>query len=101
MAYSAQVSTAKPTCFLFLVDQSPSMKDALGSVETRSANLDQQGAGLRRFNVALDEVERGDPVHSSPEAPNPADNFLTASDLFASGGPARRGPISTQAWFPI
>ena len=47
MAYSADISRANPACFLFLVDQSGSMAQALGG-----------SPGLRKMDMAADTLNR-------------------------------------------
>ena len=48
--YSAEISRANPTCFVFLIDQSASMQDPIGSGEG--------GEGQRKCDVVADALNR-------------------------------------------
>lgn len=50
MAYSIEISRANPTCFLFLIDQSGSMADAISGGEG--------GAATRKADVVADAINR-------------------------------------------
>ena len=45
--YSAEISRANPTCFVFLIDQSASMQDEIGNAQ-----------GQRKCDVVADAVNR-------------------------------------------
>src|SRR6266516_4217849 len=47
MPYSAEISRASPTCFVFLIDQSGSMEEAIGG-----------GEGQRKCDVVTDALNR-------------------------------------------
>jgi hypothetical protein len=55
MAYTAEISRANPTCFLFLLDQSASMQDAIASSELLQKKSEVVADALNRLlsNLAI------------------------------------------------
>jgi uncharacterized protein YegL len=55
MAYSAEISRANPSCFLFLIDQSGSMEDPFGSGESAKKKKDGVADAINRLlqNLAI------------------------------------------------
>src|SRR6266508_5787171 len=49
MAYTAEISRANPTCFVFLIDQSGSMQDAIGGGEALQRKCDVVADALNRL----------------------------------------------------
>jgi hypothetical protein len=49
MAYSAEISRANPSCFLFLIDQSGSMEDPFGGGETSRKKADLVADAINRL----------------------------------------------------
>jgi hypothetical protein len=49
MAYTAEISRANPTCFVFLIDQSGSMQDAIGGGEASQRKCDVVADALNRL----------------------------------------------------
>lgn len=80
MSYSAPVSAAKPTCFLFLVDQSLSMKELLGSTAPNRPNSESPESIVKR--LTSNEIDSAKKLDSS-------DSFATTLDNLASGMPAQ------------
>lgn len=53
MTYSAEISRSNPTCFVFLIDQSASMVDAIGSSETPQRKADVVSDAINRLLTEL------------------------------------------------
>ena len=49
MPYSAEISRANPTCFLFLIDQSESMREAIGGGDVPMAKADAVADAVNRL----------------------------------------------------
>ena len=49
MSYSAEISRANPSCFIFLIDQSGSMGDPFGSGESNRTKADSVGDAINRL----------------------------------------------------
>ncbi|GIW91337.1 MAG: hypothetical protein KatS3mg109_1769 [Pirellulaceae bacterium] len=49
MAYTAEISRANPSCFLFLIDQSGSMADPFGAAETTRTKADGVADAINRL----------------------------------------------------
>ncbi|MDQ1437541.1 MAG: hypothetical protein QOK43_1170 [Acidimicrobiaceae bacterium] len=49
MPYTAEISRANPTCFLFLIDQSESMREAIGGGEVPMAKADAVADAVNRL----------------------------------------------------
>ena len=65
MSYEAEISRANPTCFLFLVDQSGSMAEAVG----RRSGQDQGGG--RRGRHQPSAADAGAPLFQRRLHPRP------------------------------
>ncbi|MBS2966891.1 hypothetical protein KGA66_27910, partial [Actinocrinis puniceicyclus] len=55
MAYSIEISRANPTCFVFLLDQSTSMEDAMtgGEISKRKADVVADALNRLLFELSL------------------------------------------------
>jgi hypothetical protein len=53
MPYTAEISRANPSCFLFLIDQSSSMSDLFGSGEGGESKADLTAAAINRLLAEL------------------------------------------------
>ena len=49
MAYSAEISRANPSCFVFLIDQSGSMADVFGAGEGNQKKADGVADAINRL----------------------------------------------------
>src|SRR5579864_1005709 len=49
MPYSAEISRANPSCFLFVIDQSGSMNDSIGGSETGKRKADGVSDAVNRL----------------------------------------------------
>lgn len=49
MPYTAEISRANPTCFLFLIDRSGSMADPFGNSETGGSKADEAAVAINRL----------------------------------------------------
>ncbi len=94
MAYTAEISRANPTCFVFLIDQSASMQDAIGGGEASQRKCDVVTDGLNRL---LSEL-----VIKCAKEEGVRDYFhVGVIGYGANVGPALGGPLAGRELVPL
>ena len=91
--YSAEISRANPTCFVFLLDQSASMQDQIGS-----------GEGQRKCDVVADAINRllSELAIKCAKEEGIRDYFHVAVIGYgANVGPALAGPLAGRDLVPL
>jgi hypothetical protein len=94
MAYTAEISRANPTCFVFLIDQSGSMQDAIGGGEASQRKCDVVADALNRL---LSEL-----VIKCAKEEGVRDYFhVGVIGYGATVGPALGGPLAGRELVPL
>lgn len=94
MAYSAEISRANPSCFLFLIDQSGSMGDPFGAGESPRRKADALADAINRLLQNL--------VIRCAKAEGVRDYYhVGVIGYGASVGPAFSGPLAGKELVPI
>lgn len=95
--YSAEISRANPTCFVFLLDQSASMQDPIGSGEG--------GEGQRKCDVVADALNRllSELTIKCAKEEGVRDYFSVSVIGYGGSnvGPALAGPLAGQILAPL
>jgi hypothetical protein len=93
MTYAAEISRANPTCFIFLLDQSGSMQETIGS-----------GEGQRKSDVVADALNRllSELAIRCAKEEGVRDYFhISVLGYGASVGPALTGPLAGREVVPL
>ena len=94
MAYTAEISRANPTCFVFLIDQSGSMQDAISGGEASQRKCDVVADALNRL---LSEL-----VIKCAKEEGVRDYFhVGVIGYGANVGPALGGPLAGRELVPL